>query len=415
MNFYEHLKARVAEGLKRQALTSPWTYRVLKTLARRSSFPLRFQQKLTLFALEETERAFRPRSSPVVFTSAFFPTEIVRALGYVVFSPEVAAALASSLGLASSCLREAEGAWYGRDTCSFHRCAAGALELGLFPKPDALCASTHLCDGAPQLFANLARRLRVPFFLLDVPQEESPEALEYVGRQLERIYRQLAELGGKKPEEGALAGALEASERFRRALLRIESCRKKKSFPLPPDFFLNNLVYLTFVGQGSGEAAELVELLAEELENLSPSPGRVRLLWLHLKPYHDSSLMACLAQRGVTLAGEEMTHVYWPELDPFSPFMSLARKVLSHFAHGPATRRAATLRRLVKEQACDGVVCFAHWGCRQSSGAVEILRECFSRWGIPFLVLEGDCVDGSAAGKGQVLTRLEAFLEILGG
>ncbi|MGO0123294.1 2-hydroxyacyl-CoA dehydratase subunit D [Desulfothermobacter acidiphilus] len=415
MDFYRALRRRVAEGVKHQALVSPWTYRLLRSVARASPFPLRFQRELTLFALEETERAFRPRGAPVVFTSAFFPTELVRALGYVVFSPEVAAALVSALGLASSCLEKAEGSWYGKEACSFHRCVAGALELALFPQPAVLCASTHLCAGAPQLFANLSRRWGVPFLLLDVPPEPSPEALEYVERQLRHLYRELARLGGREASEENLAQALEAAERFRRALLRVEACRCTRSLPLPPDFFLNYLTYLIFVGQGSPRGAELLELLADELEHLAPAPASIRLLWLHLKPYHDPSLMNLLAQRGATLAAEELTWAYWLELDPEAPYTSLAHKAVSHFAHGPATRRAEALARLAEERACNGAVCFAHWGCRQSSGGLEVLRQCFSRRGLPFLVLEGDCVDSRVCSWGQARTRMEAFMEILGG
>ncbi|MEJ5187176.1 MAG: 2-hydroxyacyl-CoA dehydratase family protein, partial [Candidatus Geothermincolales bacterium] len=52
-------------------------------------------------------------------------------------------------------------------------------------------------------------------------------------------------------------------------------------------------------------------------------------------------------------------------------------------------------------------------GCRQSCGAAQSIRRRFQEKGIPVLIIEGDCVDDREYQEGQILTRLEAFLESL--
>ena len=62
----------------------------------------------------------------------------------------------------------------------------------------------------------------------------------------------------------------------------------------------------------------------------------------------------------------------------------------------------------------DGVIHFSHWGCRQSNGGVRLIKDTVMEYGIPFLNLDGDCIDERNYSKGQYLTRLEGFMEIIG-
>ena len=62
----------------------------------------------------------------------------------------------------------------------------------------------------------------------------------------------------------------------------------------------------------------------------------------------------------------------------------------------------------------DAVIHFCHWGCKQSSGGVMLLKvkKC-RKCGIPMLVLDGDGMDRRNSHDGQIRTRLEAFLEMI--
>jgi hypothetical protein len=113
------------------------------------------------------------------------------------------------------------------------------------------------------------------------------------------------------------------------------------------------------------------------------------------------------------LAFEEMSHVYWPPLNPEGPFRDLARKVLAHFGYKPLEARIETIGKLAKKYRVDGIVHFSHWGCRQSAGGSLMLKDGLQQAGWPVLLLDGDCLDARNEATGGMLTRVQAFLEIL--
>ena len=109
-----------------------------------------------------------------------------------------------------------------------------------------------------------------------------------------------------------------------------------------------------------------------------------------------------------------MNSVYWNELDIRKPWESLALKLIDHPWVGGVDKRLNNIRRMVEDYNADGVIHFSHWGCRQSNGAVRLIRDTVAEYGIPFLDLDGDCIDERNYSKGQYLTRLEGFMEIMG-
>ena len=61
----------------------------------------------------------------------------------------------------------------------------------------------------------------------------------------------------------------------------------------------------------------------------------------------------------------------------------------------------------------DGVVYFCHWGCKQTSGGAGYAKAALERAGYPTLILDGDGCDSGNVSDGQMVTRLQAFLELL--
>lgn len=401
-----------------KVLSSPVSYRIVDgalTLARKS-FPWQAIYQMSRFALNQTRHAYTGRV-PVVWSSAFFPVEIAWSLDVCPFSPEIAAAFITALGFGGEALSNAEAAGYSRDLCSFHRCVAGAAMAGHLPKPAALLASTHLCDGAPLLFQNMAELYKAPCFVLDVPYTADRDAEVYVAGQIERIWHELADLAGRRPEEARLAEAIRRSEEFRNNMIRANELRCRVPSPISGNDMLS-FIYLFFIGQGSREAAEISACLTGEIEGkiargYENGAEKFRLLWLHLKPYYSNEVMGFVEQAGGVLAFEEFNHIYWPPLEPDEPFLSLARKVLTHFDYKPVSERIRVIRELAEKYRVDGIVHFSHHGCRQSTGGSLILKDALQEAGWPVLNLEGDCLDGRNEAAGGMLTRLQAFFEIL--
>ncbi len=410
-----------------KVLSSPLSFSLMGGVLRltRGNWPMDAMYRMGQFALNEIGRAYTSKA-PVVWSSAFFPVELAWGLGLCPFSPEVAAAYIAVLGFGEETLNLGEKAGYSRAICSFHRCVAGAASVGNLPRPAALLASTHLCDGAPLLFQNLAALYAAPLLALDIPYNSGPEAERYVAEQLEQLWLSLADLTGRRPDRAGLAEAVRRSESFRVQMQRANELRCRVPSPVSGNDMLG-FIYLFFVGQGSREAAEISARLANEIErrvtdtragthrsrqSVAP-PERYRLLWMHLKPYYSDELMNFLKQEGAVLAMEEFSHIYWPPLDPGQPFLSLARKALSHFTFKPVTERIRVMADLARKYRVDGIVHFSHHGCRTACGGALMIKEALQEAGWPVLVLEGDCLDGRNEACGGMLTRLQAFLEIL--
>jgi benzoyl-CoA reductase/2-hydroxyglutaryl-CoA dehydratase subunit BcrC/BadD/HgdB len=406
-----------------RVLSSRLTYTLLGGVLRltRGNWPLDAMYQMGMFAFGEIGRAYTG-IAPVVWSSAFFPVELAWSLDLCPFSPEIAAGYIAMLGFGEETMNMGEQAGYGRDICSFHRCIAGAASAGNLPRPAALLASTHLCDGAPLLFQNLAVLYGVPLLTLDVPYSSSPEAVRYVAGQLEQLWVRLADATGRRPDRDRLAEAIRCSGRFRAQLQRVNELRCRVPSPVSGNDMLG-FIYLFFLGQGSLKAAEISAALTREIERrvaghdrsgqVGAPPEKYRLLWMHLKPYYNDELMKFVEQDGGVLAMEEFSHVYWPPLDPEQPFLSLARKVMSHFIFKPVTERIRVMAELARKYRVDGIVHFSHHGCRAASGGALMIKTALQDEGWPVLVLDGDCIDGRNEACGGMLTRMQAFLEIL--
>jgi benzoyl-CoA reductase/2-hydroxyglutaryl-CoA dehydratase subunit BcrC/BadD/HgdB len=380
-------------------------------------FPYRATAMMVEYGLEQTKKVYN-RRLPFVWTSAFFPTELLHAMGIPAFSPEIAAALAASLGFQGNFLREAESRWWGRDNCSFHRCAIGGLFSHYYPLPSAFCASSHLCEGAVLMFGSLARVYHRPFMLLDVPVEQEDDSLNYVIGQLKQIISSLEEITGITLQNGKLQEAVANAEGTRRAMQEINELRRHPYSPLTSREAFSYL-YLNFTGLGSRAMLRVYETLARELEErirekkTPEKPLRFKLLWLHLPPFYRNNILEYLEEKGARVVFEEFNHVYWGAMDVSRPLESIAGRMLSHFSYGHISRRIEIIKELAADYNVDGVIHFSHWGCRQSCGSLRMIRDSLQKEGLPFLVLDGDCIDNRNYAPGQVQTRIDGFLEML--
>ena len=420
MDIIDAFKDKAHSDWARKVVKFPLSYRLASWILRKNNrMTLDSGGEVQAFAMDQTARAYA-RKRPVCWTTAFFPSEILYALDLVPFAPEVGAGVAAAMNLAPGFLQRAEEKEIDNESCSFHRCAAGGIYEDYFPQPDLFVASSHLCDGAPHLFRFLARERKVPFFILDVPDNLGSQAEDYLASQLENIVLKLEETTGIKVTAERWEEIFDAANKTREAMLRFSNFRKNDPTPIKGEEGLS-LVYLQFLGYGHPRMAQISNSLAREIEEKQKKlqhqkapRDNFRLIWLHLRPYYQTELFNLLEEeKKARVVFEEMNQIYWPPLDPSQPYRSLARKILHHPGVGPVDRRVKGIIKMVEEYNADAVVHFSHWGCRQSVGAVPYIKNKLRQKGIPFLALDGDCVDDGSFPKGQIRTRLESFLEIL--
>ena len=68
---------------------------------------------------------------------------------------------------------------------------------------------------------------------------------------------------------------------------------------------------------------------------------------------------------------------------------------------------------LARKYRVDGIVHFSHHGCRTACGGALMIKEASAGGGLAGTGPGGDCLDGRNEACGGMLTRMQAFLEIL--
>jgi benzoyl-CoA reductase/2-hydroxyglutaryl-CoA dehydratase subunit BcrC/BadD/HgdB len=416
MPLLDDIKDRYMERLSPSVLRSRLFWTTVEGLARS---PLnRPQWKADRVSLSYFLRITRDaymKKAPVVWCNLLVPSELVLGSGCLPFYPEMAAAVTASAGLASRFIDRAAEEEFPSDGCSFHRCLLGCAVENFLPEPDLLLSVSYPCDSAPLSFSYVADLYRVPHIVLDVPMPGRKRGEELLSRRMQEAAETMAELAelSRKEMMRGLAEAIERSNLALYHLREVEELRKREDCTLDGKDAMGNVSVLAGC-MGSPEGVEFYRLLAAELKERGCRGGKsVRIMWMHLKPFYAQHIFDTLQRHGARLVCEEYTHATWEPMDPGSPFPSLAAKVSSHFLVGPADRRAAHLAELAEEYRVDGAIHYNHWGCRQSCGGAYLVKRALQKKGIPTLILDGDCVDDREYQEGQVLTRLEAFLESL--
>jgi benzoyl-CoA reductase/2-hydroxyglutaryl-CoA dehydratase subunit BcrC/BadD/HgdB len=371
------------------------------------------------FALDLARRTYVNPDAPVVWFNGLFPPELVWGLGVIPFYPEIVSAMAASVGLSPSSLARASDAHYPLDICTFHRNAAGLALEGLFPDAEAYVSTSNVCDIAAQMIASQAFQAGREFFLVDVPPSYDEESITHVERQLEELVQRLADLTGIAFDEERLRGAIRFSNEARQFYQQVRSLRRAEPAPLRGSSQLNQLALIA-TAFGTPDAVEYYRALRDHTGDLvergatEQQNQRYRLYWMHLKPYFPTDLMSWLEDElGVVIVFEEASNVWWEPMDETRPLRAIAHRILSVYYNGPIERRLETTLRCVEEFRAQGVVQFHHWGCRQSTGALRVLRDALRKEGIPFLQMDGDCIDETNLQMGPLRTRVQGFLEIL--
>jgi benzoyl-CoA reductase/2-hydroxyglutaryl-CoA dehydratase subunit BcrC/BadD/HgdB len=400
------MHSRLGLRLARAALTRGVTYKP-------------HDQASADFFLELAQQAYADHTPPVVWTNIFVPCELLWGLGLVPFYPETWAGLGASLGLSRLGVEGAEAQGYPVDLCTVHRSAAGLRAAGLYPRVDAYVATSNTCDVTSQMLASTAHAQGRPFFFLDVPQGEDETAVAYLTAQLQQLVEGLTKELGVPFDPERMRQSIRLSNRARTLVLEVAELREANPAPLRGSALLDQLGVLTSMfGHPAGVTyyRALRDYTLERIRCGEPEQAnqRVRLYWMHLKPYFPTEFLPHMEDDlGAVIAFEETSSVWWDRLDEEQPLRSLARKILGNYYNGPVERRVDMALRHISRYRCVAAVHFSHWGCRQSSGALHVLRGRLRRHGVPLLVLDGDCVDPTNLPMGPLRTRVEAFVEML--
>src|SRR5450830_124858 len=298
---------------------------------------------------------------PVAFGSLFLPYELIIGLGLKPFLPEIMGGFTAGLGVSGRTIKAASNNWYSNDLCTFHRSAAGACEMDLFPKPSFIVCSNLACDAAGKSFQNFSRKYNIEdnYYFIDVPHDNDEMSLKFLSSQLENIFYNVSEKLHAKQSKENLKKAINYSNSFRKFAIEANNLRKEL-FDYPQYF--NGLNYiLPFFGlSGTQECIDIYKKMRNELKyklaRQDKNKKMKKILWMHLKPYFGNDIFNILEKNNIRVVFEETSNIFWEELDPDKPFESLAKKLLSNPLRGTGENRIKAMQQIVQDYEIDGII-----------------------------------------------------------
>lgn len=308
-------------------------------------------------------------------------------------------------------------AYFYVNNCSFAR---SCLQLGLrgeYEYLDGFVAGST-CDAARRLFDLWRHYVPVPFsHIMSVPRKYTERAHDlYLGQVTELKKGLEAHLGVEITDE-ALTKSIGLYNETRSLLRALNDLRQRDE---PPIEGARTLEVSNAAGRMPREAFN--GCLRELLREMEGSPvrhrGKARIMIAGSTLNNAGFIQSIEGMGGLVVTDELCTGTrYWA--DPVvvgrrePPLKAIARRYLNNFPCArmyPSEERFRRMLDLVREFRVDGVISQTIRYCSPYSNDLPLLADVLARNGVPLLSLD---VEYGTSGSGQILTRVQAFLEML--
>jgi benzoyl-CoA reductase/2-hydroxyglutaryl-CoA dehydratase subunit BcrC/BadD/HgdB len=345
----------------------------------------------------------------VGYACVFTPPEILEACGLLPFR----------LRAAGRGQTDRADARLSRFNCSFCR---ACLDLGLggdFDFFDGL-VETNGCDQLRGMFENWQYAHPTAFFhYLKAPHILTPDSFAYFAYEVRRYHEAIADHFEATVDEAALWDAIDRQASIRGLLRRILEMRERER----PALTGAEALALVVAG-GNRPAAAYEALLREfitERADHAIDPPRARLL-LGGAATDEVEFVAMIEELGGAVVSDALcfgARAFWAETptERTDPWRHLAETYLGG-ALCPRMvdqfdRRLDFFTAAVARARVDGIVLVHNKFCDIHGIDNALLRLRLQEQGVPVLTLEKEY--GAAADRGRMQTRVQAFLERLGG
>jgi benzoyl-CoA reductase/2-hydroxyglutaryl-CoA dehydratase subunit BcrC/BadD/HgdB len=354
------------------------------------------------------------------------PVEILYAMDIYPVYPENHAALIGAAKMGEHYSEFSEQKGFSRDLCSYARCDigcvyAGTSPVGGLPKPDFLLAANNICNTVVKWYEVLSRIFRVPLFVLDIPfvrKEMKESYVTYVEDQLRELIDFLEKLTGKELSDSKLVETLKVSiEGVRLYGEALEMGRHKPSPLTCFDAFINMAPIVCL--RGTEYPVQFYREMKEELEErvkngiAAIENERIRLLWDNIPVWYRLRWFAeFFAEREACLVADTYTNAWrgFISHDKSDILRSMAETYTFIYLNIGLEHMAEAINRLVEVYDVDGVIIHSNRSCKPYSFGQYELQKMID---VPSVIIEADMVDPRAFSEAQILTRLEAFLEMI--
>ena len=349
--------------------------------------------------------------------SLFVPGEPMTAAGITPYSVEALSCFLAGTHIEKIFLDKTDELGIPETMCSFHRVFLGAAESQLMPQPKFLIYTNLACDGNMMTFPYLKNKYAIPSFFIDVPYEKTKDSVHMVAQSLKEMTVFLQDVAHKTITEDALRQAVisqnQSSADYRRHLSLLQHA--SLTTHMTSDMYG---IFMARILAGSDATAKYTRKLVKDaqdaVKNAASDKRPLRIAWVHLMPFMQPSLrdLFNFSDRLVFTASD-IVYDGFRIVDPADPYEAMAKKLVCSSFNGDSKARIDCARKMVRETNAEGVIVFTHWGCKTTIGASGLIRDALEADGIPVLVLDGDGCNPANSSDGQLVTRVEAFLEML--
>jgi benzoyl-CoA reductase/2-hydroxyglutaryl-CoA dehydratase subunit BcrC/BadD/HgdB len=361
----------------------------------------------------------------VVAHTMFFPIEILNAMDLLPMHAEFTGWMMSLFcGNCADSLTKAAEIGLAPEICSAHRLVAGALEMGVLPRPDAVIGSNLVCDNAAKSAEFIMERQHCPGFLFDYPFHDSPSERRFIREEFKGVIAFLESVSGRRMDWARLSRNLAETDKQICLVRQIDNLCTTVPSPFVPQDFLKFLV-TDYMFAGQPETTHYLEMLREELAEKAAlkqgtvTPEKHRLMGIMIPPTHLlGSIDRICAEHGATIVCYPNLCDWGPQrLNPEDPLEALAQKL----AMSPPLRLYGTFDERALEPVTlgvdkyhiNGAVNFSHLGCRQMGATLKFFKDALNELNVPLLNIDCDLVDATVTSEEDVRKQLEQFFELL--
>ncbi len=296
--------------------------------------------------------------------------------------------------------------------------ARGALQLGMTDGTDFLdgVVFSNTCDTMQCLADIWAANVGGGFcetFMVPV-QLDGPGSREFVLAELGKLIDRLSGHLGVAIEPQALTDAVEACRAGRRALEQVQGAQRAETPQLSPSDY-----YAAFMARWVMPPRDYVQTISALLDDPDPPAATGPRIAVIGGPLYAGTLPDLLTDLGASWVTDDLCtggrSTWVSPTASEDPVEAIADRLLNRpicptkYAtdHDPGPVAVDTVRAA----AADGVVMYRLKFCEPHAFDAPRIQEAFDEAGIPHALIE---VESPSSGGGQLRTRLQAFLEMLG-
>jgi benzoyl-CoA reductase/2-hydroxyglutaryl-CoA dehydratase subunit BcrC/BadD/HgdB len=384
----------------------------------------------------ELDAASKSGEKKIAWCTSVGPTELLRAMGFLVYFPENHGAMLGATRMSTDFIPEANAIGYSPDICSYLTSDVGAYLKGItplsraykgiesVPKPDVLVFNTNQCRDVQDWFAWYADEFKVPLLGIHTHRgvgDVDEGHVKSIAKQLEDMVEPLEKISGKKFEMAELKRVVKLSRECSDLWKEVLDTAAHKPSPLT---FYDGTIHMgpAVVLRGTQQAVDYYKLLLAEMKErianneAAVEDERFRIYWEGMPVWGRLSTHSKLfsALKTNVLASTYCNSWIFSAFDPEDPFNSMARAYTELFIVRADKSKETYIKNMLDFFKVDGIIyhdaktCPNNTNCRY--GMPQRLEK---ETGIPSLTINGDLNDLRLLSDEQTKTNVEAFVEQL--